>query len=261
MINILKTLLIAGGLAYLGLLASAIWITPRALYPAPDISYEMGGPYEFLIGENGQRIAMTYAPLESASELVIFHHGNGEDLGTIQWRLEDFQSRGYAALSYDYPSYGHSDGTPNEAVLYQTAETILQHATKDLGWKPSQIIHYGYSLGSGPAFELGRRHPSRAIVIEGAFKSVFRLYTIVRLLPWEPFNNIAKVDQLQAPLLLIHGTEDPTTPFSHGKALAEAGSEGTRLVVAEGAHHTNVWEVLGDRFWDEFEDFLSANQP
>tara|TARA_B110000037_G_scaffold220312_1_gene287728 strand:- start:28293 stop:29078 length:786 start_codon:yes stop_codon:yes gene_type:complete len=260
-INILKTLLIAGGIAYIGLIASALWITPRLLYPAPESGYRMGEPYEFIDVDGGERIAMIYLPKEGATELILFHHGNGEDLSHLEGRFEDFNARGFAVLSCDYPSYGHSDGTPNEESLYRSGDAIWNHAIEELGWKPSQIIHYGYSLGSGVAFELATHHPARAVVIEGAFKSIFRLYTVVRLLPWELFNNIAKVNELQAPLLVVHGTEDVTVPFSNGVALAKAGPEGTRFVIAEGAGHADVWDTLGEEFWTELNSFLSTTQP
>lgn len=256
-------ILIAGGLAYLGLIFAALLITPRALYPVPEIGYEMGERHAFIEGSPTGRIATTYLPLQGAKHLILFHHGNGEDLASVQWRLEAFKARGFAVLAYDYPGYGHSEGTPTEENLYHAGEAIWAHATTTLGWQPSQIIHYGYSLGSGVAFELAREKPARAVVIEGAFKSIFRLYTHVRLLPWEPFDNLSKVKDLKAPLLIIHGTEDRTVPFSNGVALAKHGPEGTRFLVAEGAGHTNSWNVLGERFWTELFDFLhlTQNQP
>lgn len=261
MLNIVKTVLIAGGFAYLGLLVTALLLTPRALYPVPSIGYAMDHRYAFITDAAGERIATTYLPHREGTTLMLFHHGNGEDLSHAQQRLEAFHAQGYAALAYDYPGYGHSSGKPGEQRIYTAAEAVWKYATTTLGFQPSQIIHYGYSLGSGPAFELGRTFPSRAIVIEGAFTGVFRIFTRIRLLPWEPFNNLGKIDSLLAPLLIFHGTDDATVPFSHGKTLAKAGSPGTRFVVAEGAGHIDVCEVLGDERWLQLRAFLNETKP
>jgi pimeloyl-ACP methyl ester carboxylesterase len=51
--------------------------------------------------------------------------------------------------------------------------------------------------------------------------------------------------EIQAPTLVLHGTDDPMFPFAHGQALADE-IEGARLVPLEGMGH----EVPPHALWD-----------
>jgi pimeloyl-ACP methyl ester carboxylesterase len=54
-----------------------------------------------------------------------------------------------------------------------------------------------------------------------------------------------RLDELNVPTLVIHGTEDPLFPYGHGEALA-AEIPGARLLPLEGGGH----ELPARRFWD-----------
>lgn len=249
LISLLKIALVAVTLAYLGFGLVAIILTPRLLFPVPPPSYEAKNVTCYLKLPDNTPIATNYHPIDGAQQIVIYHHGNGEDLGTLGERLEGFTSRGYATIGYDYPGYGRSGGKPSEASLIAAAEAVYRHVTGSLGWNAHAVVHYGHSLGGGPAIEMGMRHPSQAVVVEGTFTSVFRVMTRFNILPWDIFDNLKKVRHLQAPLLVIHGMEDTTVPFRHGSALFSTAVEADHLWV-EGAHHANLWEVAGERFWN-----------
>jgi pimeloyl-ACP methyl ester carboxylesterase len=58
---------------------------------------------------------------------------------------------------------------------------------------------------------------------------------------WRPF-----LGQIQAPTLVIHGSEDPILPLAHGQALANE-IPGARLIVVEGMGHDpapGTWDVV-----------------
>jgi pimeloyl-ACP methyl ester carboxylesterase len=55
------------------------------------------------------------------------------------------------------------------------------------------------------------------------------------------------VQRIQAPTLVLHGTEDPLFPVEHGKALA-AAIPGARFVPLDGVGH----EVPPRQVWDRF---------
>jgi fermentation-respiration switch protein FrsA (DUF1100 family) len=253
-LSFLKVLLVAVSFAYLGLALMAVFLTPRMLYPVPPPGYDIGADTPLITMPDGTRIATMYLPAPDATKVVLYHHGNGEDLGSVRERLKGFQARGYAAFGYDYPGYGRSEGQPTEGSLIAAGETALEHLQSIWGWDPENIVHYGHSLGGGPAIALGERYPSAGVIVEGTFTSVFRVMTRVRLLPWDVFNNLGRVTRLQAPLLVVHGTEDATVPFRHGQRLAAAAPDAETLWV-EGAHHVNVWEVAGEAFWDRLAHF------
>ena len=55
------------------------------------------------------------------------------------------------------------------------------------------------------------------------------------------------------PLLLLHGSADPVIPYSHSERLFERAGEPKRLVLVEGAGHT---EALTPRFGTQYQDLL-----
>ena len=63
--------------------------------------------------------------------------------------------------------------------------------------------------------------------------------------PREPLRE--SVQRIQAPTLVLHGTEDPLFPVEHGKALA-AAIPGARFVPLDGVGH----EVPPRQVWDRF---------
>ena len=62
-----------------------------------------------------------------------------------------------------------------------------------------------------------------------------------------------RLDDLRAPLLVIHGTADPLLPYPHGVALAEA-VPGATLVTIEGGGHE-----LHERDWDQMLEAIVAH--
>jgi pimeloyl-ACP methyl ester carboxylesterase len=84
--------------------------------------------------------------------LVLYSHGNAEDLGTaydhLQWLAN---SLGCDVLAYDYVGYGHSsDALKSEANMYLAIEAMYEHAARRLGAVPAQnsgLFLMGRSLG------------------------------------------------------------------------------------------------------------------
>lgn len=258
LISLLKVFAVALLLAYLGLLGMALWLAPRLLFPVPEPGYGANDEsYAWLKLDGGNRIACRYFPNPEASRVILYHHGNAEDLAGVEPRLQALQAHGFAVFAYDYPGYGRSSGQPSERAILAAAEAARAQLVGPLGWEPAQVIHFGHSLGGGPAIAMGARHPSGGVVVEATFTGVFRVLTRVRLLPWELFDNLARVRRLQAPLLVLHGRQDSTVPFWHGEALA-AAAPGSRHLWIDDAHHVNLWDVAGERFWKALDDFAHS---
>jgi hypothetical protein len=78
-------------------------------------------------------------------------------------------------------------------------------------------------------------------------------YFVPRFLMLDRFDNLATVRELEAPVLVVHGSHDRLIPPAHGRALAKAAERGTYL--AYDAGHNDCppdWA----RFFDDVERFL-----
>jgi fermentation-respiration switch protein FrsA (DUF1100 family) len=85
------------------------------------------------------------------------------------------------------------------------------------------------------------------LLLFAPFKSAVRVVTQVRILPFDPFPNIARIPRTRCPVLVFHGTEDKVIPFSHGLAVAKAaGGRGRFFLLPEETHDTIFPAVLAD---------------
>ena len=213
--------------------------------PYPYGANEVPGLIE--IRPSNAPVAGVWMPVEGAKRAVLFSYGNAEDLRFVHSRLESFNRMGLSALAYDYPGYGRTPGKPTEASVYAAAETAFRHLTDDCGFAVSNIVIVGYSIGSGPSCYLAEKHDVGGLLLFAPFKSAVRVVTQVRILPFDPFPNIARIPRTRCPVLVFHGTADRVIPFSHGRAVAKAaGGHGRFFLLPEETHDTIFPAVLAD---------------
>jgi len=255
------TILAAFAAAYVGLVVFAWLVADSIIFPAPPSSYQDAPDQPKLPSPDGNNITAVFLPNPAASHVLLFNHGNRQDLGTTDERLRLYQSHGWAVFAYDYPGYGTSTGTPSEAGCHAALASAYAYLTQIKGYAPRQIVLYGLSLGTGPAVALASREPVAGLILEGAFMSAFRVVTYITLLPWDRFNNLEKMRHLRVPLLSIHATQDFTVPFSHGKKLYAAHPGPKRHLWVKGAHHNNILETDPAGYWDALEHFRLSLLP
>ena len=214
----------AVAVAYVGLVLFGLFCAPGMIFPAPKSSYAVTLPgLEKIPMPGGGEAAALWLPKPGAKTAILYLHGNNQDIGTQKERLEAFRSRfGCAVLAVDYPGYGLTEGKPGEEATYRAAEAAFTHLAGVRGFPQGDIVLWGSSLGSGPAVELASRRHVKGVILECPFTSTFRTVTKVKLLPFDCFDNLAKIDRVQSPLLVIHGDRDTVVPFSQGKELVDA---------------------------------------
>lgn len=101
-------------------------------------------------------IPCLYIPyLSGASKLIIYFHGNAEDLGLAYELLEHMKNTmKMHVLAVEYPGYGIYPGHPNSEGILEDALTVWEYLTNEMNINAKDIILFGRSLGTGPAIEL-----------------------------------------------------------------------------------------------------------
>jgi pimeloyl-ACP methyl ester carboxylesterase len=226
------------------------------IFPAPPSSYEDDAGIIKLTTKLGDRIACYHLRATKAKKLLLYSHGNGEDIGNARDFLKNFPQHDISVIAYDYPGYGTSTGKPSEAGCYAAIETVYAYATEQLGYAPENIILYGRSLGSGSASWLAQQVPVAGLIFECAFTSTFRVLTRVKLLPWDRFNNYARLQKIKCPTLLLHGTADEIVPLSHAEKNWTAIRSKKQKLFIDGAGHNDIVEVAGRTYWDTVLPFI-----
>eukprot|EP00667_Euglena_gracilis_P019379 EG_transcript_20756 len=231
---------------------------------------------------------------------LLFSHGNAEDLGQIGAWLQMIREHCQVqVLAYEYPGYGVHPGPPSEARLYDTIREAYDFLRWQKQIPASRIVLFGRSLGSGPTVHLAAllgpgptpaAPPSSApavfachccssdpgpppapsdagpggVILQSPLTSAYGVVsqTCAAFLPGDVFVNVAKIDRVLCPVLVIHGTCDVVVPFDHGKTLSSKAPHLWKFLPVEGAGHNNLEECHASRFLftvTEFIGYLGAS--
>lgn len=254
--NVFILLVVALTLSYTGLILYAFLAADSMIFPAPPASYQDSEEIFKLKTSDGETISAYLLEAADSENVVLFSHGNGEDIESVRPLLLQFQEKGLSVMTYDYPGYGTSSGRPSEEGVYASAEAAFLYLVEDRGYAPGSITLYGRSLGSGPSCWLAKRYPVAGLILDGAFSSTFRVLTRVKLLPFDKFDNLAILPNIKCPVLLIHGKRDTVVPFDHALANEKILATPPETLWIEGANHNNLVESAGERYWDTVLGFI-----
>lgn len=201
-----------------------------------------------------------------ARGLVVFFHGNAGNIAHRLDYLRMFHDLGLATLIIDYRGYGLSSGRPSEEGTYLDADAAWRHATQVLGFPASRIVIFGESLGGAVAVHLATKNRPAALVLASTFTSVpdigAELYPLlpIRLLAHIRYDSLARLAQINRPLLVIHSRNDDIIPYTHGQRLFAAARPPKQFLEIEGGHNEGF--VFGREDWvRQLDGFLRQTLP
>lgn len=227
----------------------------KMIFPRPAPSYALTSEHVRLTAPDGVVLAGRHWANPEARHTVLWFHGNGEDLGTIEDSVSAWVRRGFAVFAVDYRGYGQSGGRPGEASAYADAALALDWLRREQGLPAARILVLGFSLGGGPAVDLAAREQVGGLILIAPFVSAYRVMTVWPLFPGDKFNNLAKIGRVRCPVLVMHGTADEMIPLWHGQKLLAAAPEPKRHLWVEGAGHGDIVAVAGERYWEAVREF------
>ncbi len=210
---------------------------------------------------DGTRIHAWWCPRAGATGAVLYCHGNAGNLSYRRGAVADWQQQfGDSVLIFDYPGFGRSGGSPNEAGCYAAAEAAFAWLTQVQKVPAERIVLYGKSLGGGVAVELATRRSHRALVLAKTFTSLPAMSQ--HLYPWLParwltrtqFNSLEKLGSCTRPVFVAHGDRDTLIPFTMGKQLYEVAHAPKHFLPMPGEGHN---DGLPPAFFTELKRFLA----
>lgn len=194
-------------------------------------------------------IPCLWLPAPRAAGVILFCHGNAEDLGMCfpfaRHMRDQFKMN---VLAVEYPGYGllHNVAVC-EAALKEVALTAFRFILDELKVAYEQVILFGRSVGSGPAVYLASRFPVGGLILVAAFASVREaakslVGSVVAQVLVERFPNISLIGNVSCPTLFIHGERDSLVPPSHSVALFKQ-CRARKLLITPPAmeHNTNLF--------------------
>ena len=91
-------------IAYAGLNVYAAIRADHIIFPAPPSSYQDDEQVLKLKVRDDTSISAYFLKAKKSDRLLIYSHGNGEDIGQIHPLLKDFQHLGTSVLVYTNPA-------------------------------------------------------------------------------------------------------------------------------------------------------------
>lgn len=185
-----------------------------------------------------------HAQTISAKGVVIYFHGNKENINHYAKYAVNFTKNGYDVLMPDYPTFGKSTGRISEEILYE--ESILVYNLAREKYLPQEIIIYGRSLGTGIAARLASIKDCKRLILETPYKNFPALlhhYLWMYPISWKQKYKIPTYQYLQnvkVPVTIFHGTKDEIIPYKKTIELKSALKNGDEFISIEKGKHNNL---------------------
>lgn len=222
--------------------------------PAPRTPASLGLDHEVLSLplEGGGAVAGWWVPARAGDArghlAVLYFHGSASHLSHELSTLRFLRSLGVATLLVEYPGYDEGTGRPDEGGCYQAAQAGWRHLLDVRGFEPPGVAVFGISLGAALATYLAERERPCGLVVHSAFTSVPDL--AAHRYPWLPvrafcrtrMDNLRRMPDCPAPLLVVHSEDDEHTPFRQAVRLYERHPGPKRLLPIHGPHFSNPWQ-------------------
>ena len=229
------------------------WSQQRALLYTPggerSTPAEAGAPWLKAIDihtEDGERLDGWWSPPAVGHGVVIFFHGTPGTLKYTVGTLSDLAQAGLGALAIDYRGYGGSTGSPSEPGLEADARAAYDFVRRTA--PEARIAVFGESLGTGVAVALACDRPVAGVLLNAPYASLVRHWQIHGpLLPYgmllteERWDSEAKIARINAPLMILEGSADDTTPPAEARRLYAAARQPKTMIEVPGAGHIAAW--------------------
>lgn len=211
--------------------------------------------------------------------LILQFHGNAENLSSHFMGLAWVVAKGYDLISFDYRGYGRSGGEPSTKGIHLDSLTALEKSLEIVKMRNiPKFIVYGQSLGGAISmrgvFDFPKRNEIDLIVMESTFSSYKdiafdKLTGRWFLMPLSPLAYVlvsdevapqSYLDQLDRPLLVIHGDQDHIVPYKFGKEIFDKTPKDIqkKMWTIEGGSHIDAFWIDQGVHRDQFIEYLRS---
>jgi pimeloyl-ACP methyl ester carboxylesterase len=242
------------------------------VYPAPHVNVPSppSGIEEIVLNLNSSTRVIAWTNSGKTDRpVLLFFHGNGENLGTMAFSgfFQQAAGLGVNFVCPDYPGYGRSTGKPSESLNAETAAAAVEWI--QINYNKPTIIAAGWSLGAAVTFQTAAKHPNEVsgLIAISAWSSLPEVAVVhfpgffVKFLLNEKYDSASVAPGLNMPVLLIHGGSDQIIPVEHGRILKDKLGSRVRWIEIPEAGHNDVLSY--PEVWEEMARFVSAfdSQP
>jgi uncharacterized protein len=214
---------------------------------------------------DGVTLHAWWIPAENAKLTFLAFHGNA---GNITHRAEVYRflhDTPASVLAVEYRGYGRSQGSVGEAGLYRDSEAAYGYLVQTKRIAPRTIVPFGQSLGSAVAAHLAANAEVGGVILEAPFPSlsamarrVFWFLPGIELTVLTQFQTRKQLAYINAPILVVHCTQDPVIPFDLGEQVYQAAKAPKFILRVDDRCHEEASLMAPARYREALRPFLSA---
>ncbi len=260
-------LYLLGAVALNSPLFSLCVISPsRKIDPSRFDAIQGARRQRFVVRSGTEQLEAWFFEVKGSTSLAVVHHGRGGNLYNKAFLAQQLIDRNLSVVVYDYCGYGASSGPASLNSFNRDALAVHDFSIVRFGFAPAKTVIVGESIGTGPACAVASQRECAGVFLQAPFTSlpqeakscapILHVYPDW-LFPKPSFENIQYVRGKHPPLLIVHGAKDNQIPVSHAKALFEAATQPTTLVILPNAGHRNVGGADPELFGKALTEFLN----
>ncbi len=213
--------------------------------------------------EDKVNITSLYLSSIESEKLVIYFHGNAGNIYHRIPSLIQLNKFGINVIGVSYRGYGKSQGNPSEEGVYLDGKAMFQYAVNHLGFSENKIVILGRSIGTTVAIDLAQNKNIGGVILvtpltSGKDQAEAGGLGLLSYLTGNSFDNITKIQNIKAPLLVIHGTNDSVVPYSMGEKIFERATTEKKWVKIKGADHNNLQHEYSQEYWRSIGQFIKS---
>ncbi len=181
---------------------------------------------------------------DSSKGLVFYLHGNAGSLMNWGRVAKTYTDLNYDVFILDYRGFGKSEGSINsqEQIIKD-----VQFAYKEILklYDETEIIVFGYSLGTGPAAKIASRNKPKLLILQAPYYSMTdlmsNLYPIIPtfLLKYK-FETYKYIKDCEMPVVIFHGNLDEVVYYGSSLKLKEHFKVQDTLITLAGQKHNGM---------------------
>jgi len=183
--------------------------------------------------------------------VILYFHGNAGVLGHRAGRFRWMMDQGWGVVGVGLRGGSGTGGAPTEESHAADARAVYDALPELLG-RPVEhgdVVLYGESLGTGIVVTLANERGVGGVILETPYAAIddlaqelFGFYPIKALgAVKDKFRSIDRIAGINAPVLIMHGTNDYVIPFNHGRRLFDAAVDPKWYHWFDGGRHFDLW--------------------
>lgn len=215
----------------------------------------------------GDHLHAWWWPAERADAPVLLYlHGARWNLNGNAFRIARLRKMGFSVLAVDYRGFGRSGGDlPSEEEVYADATIAWEYLAQRVPSHARRFV-FGHSLGGALAIDLAARRDDMAgVIVESTLTSIRDMagahkwlrFVPVSLFLTQHYDSLSKIERVSAPILFVHGADDGYVPSWMAERLYERTRAPKRMLLVEGANHSNVSGVGFEQYFAAVRDFFA----